>query len=575
MRKENITFGTPYSVLNLSKIGLRYFRVGINASNKSKDKIIDYLFNHPNVGWIFYAKGYFNLAIGVWAKDNAEINDISRQIRNILSEKDEIVFQSELTSLYSFGNRPATGSGDPMCIVDATTNQVELLPLEIDYIKLLTLDNSMSESEFSEILNIDIQKLKEIDKKLKDSGIIVGNQERIDYSGIYFKVFVDSLSRKTKNAEDDLVDILWNDRSCIYFGRANSKYDLEFEVILNKKSDLKKYLKNFKDHKSAVLTKNVYTNLYPVNKVANLKEIRDTLLKQNGEIFDFRNSKLWYLNYSGAEAYLSVYDNKKYYEIMEKGELDLFKDIALHLKNNNPDSIFNLIDIGSGDGIKARYFIDNIGEKLIKSYYPVDIQPIELKVALKTHESSKYAKHPTLLNIENLAVRFPLKTNPNEKNISVFFGGTYGNFKNEQINQYLKPMTSDNNSILLISMPIITNFIDKKIIESYATNKSYEDTAFGPLLQAGFNKEDFIKNTQFKDFYVHVVVEDNNVVSFFELKNDINVLGKNFKKGTKFKMTTSWKPTLEEFKSALSNDFQIDKIFNNKDMAIAVITGNK
>ncbi|MEI9966555.1 MAG: hypothetical protein WDN67_02815 [Candidatus Moraniibacteriota bacterium] len=41
---------------------------------------------------------------------------------------------------------------------------------------------------------------------------------------------------------------------------------MEFELILNNKSQQKEYLENFSDYKTAVLTKNVYTNLYPVNR---------------------------------------------------------------------------------------------------------------------------------------------------------------------------------------------------------------------------------------------------------------------------------------------------------------------
>ncbi|MEI9966554.1 MAG: hypothetical protein WDN67_02810 [Candidatus Moraniibacteriota bacterium] len=91
----------------------------------------------------FYAEGYFNLAVGIWAKDNAEINDVSQQVRNILSPDDEIIFQSELTSLYSFGNRPVSGNGEPMCIVDSTLSPINLAPLEIDYLKLVALDSSL------------------------------------------------------------------------------------------------------------------------------------------------------------------------------------------------------------------------------------------------------------------------------------------------------------------------------------------------------------------------------------------------------------------------------------------------
>ncbi|MEI9966556.1 MAG: L-histidine N(alpha)-methyltransferase [Candidatus Moraniibacteriota bacterium] len=100
---------------------------------------------------------------------------------------------------------------------------------------------------------------------------------------------------------------------------------------------------------------------------------------------------------------------------MEKGELDLFDEIAKYLNQQYPEERFSLVDIGSGDGQKARVFAEKVGEKLIKAYYPVDIQPIELAAALYAHSEGKYAKHPTLLDFANLSSRFPLKMQPNEK----------------------------------------------------------------------------------------------------------------------------------------------------------------
>jgi len=574
MRKENLKFGPPHAVLNLSKLGLRYFRLFIKVSNSSKEKLLTSLSAHPNVGWVFSAKDWFNLGVGLWAKDNAEINDLSASIRKLLTRNDKIIYQSELTSLYSFGNRAITHKGEAMPIVDAQVSQVEFTPLQMDYIKLLTMDSSMPIEEFAQILGISEQKVKKLNQDLSEQGVIVGYQERINYAGIYYKVLIDTSGRKKDFDVSVFEEELWNDDACIYFERANGKYDLEFELILSERSELKKYIKNFSEYKVSELIKNLYTNLYPLSKTANLKEIKEVFEKQKDkEVIDFRNSKFWYLNYKGAESYLSMYENKKYYEIMEKSELDLFDDVVSYLKEKNKDKLFNLIDIGSGDGVKAEFFINKLGESLVKAYYPVDVQPIELSVALKTHKNKKYAKHPTLLDVENISARFPLKTLPKEKQIYIFFGGTYGNFPVEKINKYLKPLSLNKTSILLISMPIIKNKINKKIIDSYTANIGYENTAFGPLAQAGFKKEDFVSDKNYKGAFVNTIIEDSKLISLFKLKKDTSRLGQRFKKGTIFKMTSSWKPTLDEFRSALEQDFKVEKIFSNDDMAVAVISG--
>ena len=570
-RTTDSYFGPPHVVINLSKIGLRYFRIGINASPASIDTLVRHFSGHPNVGWIFSAEGWFNLAIGLWAKDNAEIDAIGSQIRSVLGKGDTIVFQSETTSLHGFGNRPIHGGNDAMCIIDATTDSTDLSPIETDYIKLIALDSSLSHESLGRMLRIDASEVRMLQDDLIERRVIVGFQDRINYGGYYYKVFIDSLSEKTKGSCESFMQELLEDPSCLYIARANDKYDREFEVVLHDRSDIDAYLSRFAEYKIAILTENLHTNPYPLNKIANFKNISDELERQEGDVIDLRNSKLWYLNYQGAKSYLSIYEDRKYFEAMEKSELDLFDDIAAYVKRIFPHASLSIMDIGSGNGLKGKIFIENIGIKSVKAYYPIDIQPIELEVALSTHADGGYSKHPTLLDIENLSARFPIPVLPNEKQVYLFLGGTYGNFPADRINAFLKPLRNMA-SLLLITMPIREKGIrtDKDIAESYA-NIMAENTAFGALDQLGFTKDDFIQNPQYPNLKVHITMEDHRNILSFILKRDVRIDRRMFAKGTVFKMISSWKPTLEEFRAALEEDFSVEKVFHNGHMAIALI----
>lgn len=570
-KTENTTFGPPYAVLNVSKIGLRYFRICIQASEKSRGRLLRFFVGHPNVGWVFSAEGWFNIGIGIWAQSNSEINEISSGIRKELDKDDLIVYQSELTSLHGFGNRPITKDDPVMTIVDSVLQSIELTPIEIDYLKIVTQDSSIPLKDLSAILGRSERAISALDKKLTGRGVIVGHQQRINYGGIYLKVFIDSLTIRAGKRIEDFLAFLWKDNRCIYVERANGKYDVEFEVIVREESEFNEFLSDFSDYQTAILTENLYTNLFPLNKVANLKQILDTLSSQAGPIIDFRNSKLWYLNYRSADAYLTIYEDRKYFETMEKSELDLFEEVASSVRDSADSDSYSIVDIGSGDGLKGRIFIEKIGEKNVKAYYPVDIQPIELAAALKTNQDGSYSKHPVLLDFENLSSRFPLKLLPGEQQLYLFLGGTYGNFQSETINAYLKPLLNNPQTTLLVTMPIVAGSKSKtQIIESYA-NKKFEDISFGPLLQLGFSKDDFEINETIPELHVRIEIDGNNLVSSFILKNESDVAGRNFDAGTIFKMTYSWKPTLEQFREAIETDFVIEKIFHNDEMAIVLI----
>ena len=111
---------------------------------------------------------------------------------------------------------------------------------------------------------------------------------------------------------------------------------------------------------------------------------------------------------------------------------------------------------------------------------------------------------------------------------------------------------------------------DEKIVESYS-NHIVETMMFGPLIQTGFKKEDFEINPQHPHLILQPKMENRRLVNTFTLKNNVKILGKTFSKGTIFRVSTSWKPTLQEFQLTLEKDFVVEKIFHNQDMAIALI----
>lgn len=568
MKKSHTIFGPEHAVINLSRIGLRYFRIGFEVNNKYKKEIIDALSQHPNVGWVFEGEGWCTIAAGFWAKDNAEINNISDSVRSLFQTKASIVFQSEVTALYSFGNRPVGGANTPMCMIDPHVSVQSLTPIEIDYIKLITLSSEYTDKELAGILDITTAESKKIKKELLDRGIISGFQKRINYNEKYTKLFLDTASIKKGNIDAILEDV-WNDKNCIYFCKTNAKYNFEIEIISNKKSDITKYSSLFGDSKVITFTNNHYTNMYPVNKVANLREIRDMLISESGKkVIDLSNSKIWYLNYKSAQAYLDIFSNKEYYEVMEKDELSLFDSITKDIRREYTNTAFNVIDLGSGNGLKGKYFIESLGIEKAKAYIPVDVTPIELESAKFVHANSKYRVKEIVLDFEKLQSAFPIQETPGSKNIHILLGGTYGNFKSQIINKYLK----NTNDLLLVTMPIVIESQTKVEIEHSYTNKSIEDMGLGILEQVGFKRNDFMQNKKYPEFISYANIEDDNrnIISFYLARN-VRVNKTTYAKGTRFKIMSSWKPTLAEFRNALETDFVIKKIYHNKNMAIALI----
>ena len=79
-----------------------------------------------------------------------------------------------------------------MCLVDSTLSTTPLSSLQSDYIKLITLDYTYSDSYLATLLNVSEAQIKELKTELNEREVIVGSQEHMQYGGTYYKLFIDS-----------------------------------------------------------------------------------------------------------------------------------------------------------------------------------------------------------------------------------------------------------------------------------------------------------------------------------------------------------------------------------------------
>lgn len=561
-----------FASLNLSKLGFRYFRIVLETKLFSK-KFVRFVVNHPNTGYVFQGRGWSGkkqvLGIGVWATTNAEMIDISNLIRSKMPRAYKVVYQSELTHLEFFSG---AGKGRArMVLIDELENKVPFSPRELAYLKLISVDGSLTREVLANILGVTPREVQKLDDEVRTKGVHYGLFENKQLPKGYTKFFVDTSALLVLELEK-YVSILADDERCIYLAQGNGKYNFEFEYVMDKKSDFNRvYGELTRESKQIIFDDNLFTNLFPQSKFNNIKKVQDTfstLARKNQKYFDLRNSELWYVNQEGAEAYLKIYADEKYKKHMNLGEVRLFPGAVRSLKNSS-DRTYNIIDIGSGDGTKGKRLIEEIGKEKIRSYFPVDIQEVELAQALKEHEGATYSVHPTVLNFNNLSARFPVGNKPKDTSVYALFGGTYGNFPASEINEYLKPILSGPTDALLVAMPIREHMTEEEILASYL-NSGTEAVGFSVLKQIGFTGSDFVPNPQSRNLKVHLRIEENRVISYFVLKSHVHILGFHLEPGTRFDVLTSWKPTKKEFIDALEKDFLIEKCIANKSFAMAV-----
>ncbi len=557
--------------LNLSKLGFRYFRIIFESKYFSK-KFINYIVSHPNTGYVFEGTGWSGkkriLGVGIWATSNSEMSDIAANIRSVIPDSYKVVYQSELTRLEYFQNTDEERKR--MVLLDELENKVELSAVELDYLKLLSIDASLTEEDNASLLKISVQELRSMDAKLKAQDIFYGCFPNAELPVGYTKLFIDTTAL-SKELMNDFFAKLRSDKNCVYIARGNGKYNVEIEYVIEDEqqfvADYEQYLKH---SRRTVFDKNIYVNLFPHSKSLNTKMVQERfveLAKHSDTHFDLTDSELWYINHEGTKSYLDIYKNEQYKHTMKSGETGLFAELVEKVRSEGK---YNLIDLGSGDGVKGKTMAEQIGEGRIKAYIPVDIQELELAQALYTHEDAAYAVHPSLVEFENLKTRFPIVSDdPKLTSLYLMFGGTYGNFERSEINGYLKDLLINDKDRLIVTMPIMDFKTKQEVEDSYA-NEDVETMSFGVLEQVGFTRDDFIRNAKRPELRLQLEWVDGSLVSQFVLARNKQIHGVYLEAGTTFSVTTSWKPNLASFREALEADFEVENMLSNRSTAMAI-----
>jgi len=169
----------------------------------------------------------------------------------------------------------------------------------------------------------------------------------------------------------------------------------------------------------------------------------------------------------GSELFEQITSLNEYYPT--RTEKSILNTVLNKLRPNYSE--LSLIELGSGDPSKIRLLLDQIPKEYLPltTYLSVDIS----KTAIEESISFLSERYPKLIRRGIIAdfMNHELQVPANGENIICFLGSTIGNFKPEDINEFMQSFSSQmkSNDSFLVGFDMIK---DKELLEDAYNDKA-------------------------------------------------------------------------------------------------------
>jgi len=263
-----------------------------------------------------------------------------------------------------------------------------------------------------------------------------------------------------------------------------------------------------------------------------------------------------------SQAFLNLINFEPYKQKVFNVEIKLLKDnISSFLKEIGPES-FNLIDIGCGDGSKAREIIKSLNGETKVRYCPISSDKFLINIAA---ENVRGGNFKNLAEIKQIVSDFDkisdaaslMRINEFQRNVMLLHGSILASY---EINEYLFNLSR---AMLPGDYIVIGNSIrnGERLVEIEKYKNKVFMKWFVPLMVLlGFNEDEVEYDARFNQIRVE---------GFFKIKKDkkINHEGREieFRKGDEILVAILYKYYFEELQTFIRMYFSQAKFFKSSD----------
>ena len=290
--------------------------------------------------------------------------------------------------------------------------------------------------------------------------------------------------------------------------------------------------------------------------------------KDGRKVWDVANRAFLYLEDDMAKAFLNLRKHPRYKATVLNIETELLVCAAEKYVKYIADNHVNLIDLGCGDGKKARAFLEHLNGRGKLRFVPININKGLVDLAIENVKGGNFDNvdgyEPIVLDLNSLGkIITKLESEKSRKNVVLFLGSLLASF---DIHEYLFELSNamKKGDFILIGNAIRTG-------DRFSNIENYLHPLFlewlKPLMRhIGFDKDD----TEYKARF-----ENGRVECYFEIKKvkTLSYKGKkyNFNKGDEIIGSVLYKYYADELEKFCKMYFREVELIKDSDEEQALI----
>lgn len=228
-----------YAITNVYRLGKAHYRVFIKYRNMSSEKaqaFREHLIKHPQIAWVLYLDGDFDIFFVVWADNiitfETVYDDIIGKFGSYFQEKYfSIATRIEyLPYHFLLENGPQHMES---FVFGEVFSKYEPDQLEIDILTVLNSNGRMYASELAQRFGVNAGLIKKKIDALMDMKIIMGFNVKIDHNllGYTYRKILLKLNDTSRKQLESLSHYLKQKKNVVFLLKTIGTYDFEIELM--------------------------------------------------------------------------------------------------------------------------------------------------------------------------------------------------------------------------------------------------------------------------------------------------------------------------------------------------------